>query len=147
MFAKAKSTEDDGLCPLTRQPTFVEAIARVLDATQQHARKIESITVRRTSGLGVISYGDEVSHVDSVFAAKISAEAKLRASTRLEVNAMLTRALVIDIATDLKRIADSQGRSRSDALQIKSQPGQRVTSPGYRSKSPNRGGPKQGKKL
>jgi hypothetical protein len=33
------------------------------------------------------------------------------------VNAMLTRALIIDIATDLKKIAASEQRDRSAALQ------------------------------
>ena len=37
---------------------------------------------------------------------------------------MLTRDLIIDIATDLKKIANSEKRSRFDALQIKPQPKQ-----------------------
>jgi hypothetical protein len=94
----------------------------------------------------VIAYGDNLSHTDSILAAQVPIDAKLRASTRLVVNAMLTRELIIDIATDLKKIADSERRSRSDALQIKRQPEQRVTTRRYRPKSSNRDRPKEGKK-
>jgi hypothetical protein len=102
--------------------------------------------VRRTSGHGVIASGDNLSHTDSIFTAQVPIDAKLRASTKLVVNAMLTRDLIIDIATDLKKIADSERRRRSDALQIKPQPEQRVTTRRYGPKSSNRGGPKEGKK-
>jgi hypothetical protein len=102
-FAAAKSIAADGLCPLTRKPTFVEAIALVLDTAHQHWRKIQSISVRRTSGHGVISSGDNFSRLDSIFAAQVSVDAKLQAPTKLVVDAMLTRDLIIDIAMDLKK--------------------------------------------
>ena len=144
IFATAKAS--DGLCPVTGEQTFVEAVARVLDRGQPHWRKIENITVRRTSGHGVIASGDNLSHTASIFTAQAPIDAKLRASTRLVINAMLTRELIIDIATDLNKIANSEGRNRSDALQIKPPPRQRVSTRRYRSKSPNRGRPKEGKK-
>jgi hypothetical protein len=144
IFAAAKANTPDGLCPLTGQRTFVEAIARVLDS-QPHWKNIQGITVHRTSGFGVIASGDSLSHRDCTFAAQVPIDAQLRASTRLVVNAMLTRALIIDIATDLKKIAYSEGRSRSDALQSP-QPEQRVTSRGYRPQSSNRDRPREGKK-
>jgi hypothetical protein len=134
IFAAAKASTTDGVCPLTRERTFVEAVARVLDRGQPHWRKIQGITVRRTSGHGVIASGDSRSHTDSIFAAQVPIDAKPRASTRLVVNAMLTRSLIIDIATDLKKIADSESRGRSDVLQTKPQPEQRVTSRRYRTK-------------
>jgi hypothetical protein len=117
IFAPAKSTAVGGLCPLTGKQTFVEAVARVLDRRQPHWRKIESITVRRTSGHGVIASGDSLSHTDSIFAARGQADAKLRAPTKLIVDAILTRDLIIDIARDLKEIAESEQRARSAALQ------------------------------
>src|SRR5262249_58767805 len=100
----------------------------------------------RARGHGVIASGDDLSRTASIFTALVPIDAKLPASTRLVVNAMLTRKLIIDIATDLKEIADSERRSRSDALQMRSQPGQRVKTRRYRSKSPNRGRPREGKK-
>jgi hypothetical protein len=89
IFAAAKAR--DGLCSLTGEQAFVEAVARVLDRGQPHWRKIESITIRRTSGQGVIASGDKLTHTDSIFAARVPIDAKLRAPTRLVVNAMLTR--------------------------------------------------------
>jgi alanine dehydrogenase len=114
IFAAAKVA--DGLCPLTGEQTFVEAVARVLDRSQPYWRKIETITVRRTSGQGVIAIEDNLRHADSIFAVQLPIDAKLRASTELVVNAMLIRDLVIDVAIDLKTIADTEERSRSDAL-------------------------------
>jgi len=146
IFAAARASEADGLCPVTGEQTFVEAIARVLDSSQPHWQKIENITVRRTSGYGEIASRDNLSYTASIFAAQVPIDAKLRASTRLVVNATLTRELIINIATDLKKIADSERRSRSDALQIKPQPGQRVSTRRYRPKSPNRGRSKERKK-
>ena len=122
----------------------MEAIARVLDRAHDHWRKIKSITVRRTSGHGVIEYGDNFSHMSSIFAARAPTDAKRRASTRLVVNAMLTRALIIDIVTDLKKISESEQRSRFAALQTKVDLKTRGA-PGR--KSANRGHPKEGKKL
>jgi hypothetical protein len=146
IFAAAKASTEGGLCPLTGEQTFVEAVARVLDRGQPHWRKIQGITVRRTSGYGVIASEDNLSHTDSVFAAQAPIDSKPRASTRLVVNAMLTRELIIEIATDLKKITDSEKRSRSDALQTKSEPGRRVTSRRYRPEQSNRGRHKEGKK-
>jgi hypothetical protein len=146
IFAAAKGSTANGLCPLTGEQTFVEAVARVLDRGEPHWRKIQGITVRRTSGHGVIASGDNLSHTDSIFTAQVPIGAKLRASTKLVVNAMLTRDLIIDIATDLKKIADLERRRRSDALQIKPQTEQRITTRRYGPKSSNRGGPKEGKK-
>ncbi len=146
IFAAAGASTADGLCPLTGERTFVEAVARVLDKDQPHWRKIQSITLRRTSGHSVIASGDDLGRSDSMFAAQIPMDGKLRAPTRLVVNAMLTRDLIIDIATDLKKIADSERRTRSDALQIKPQPEKRVTAAIHRRKSSNRGSPKEGKK-
>ena len=146
ILAAAKATTADGLCPLTGERTFVEVVARVLDRGQPHWRKIMSITVRRTSGHGIIECRDNFSHTSSIFAATMPIDAKLRASTRLVVNAMLTRDLVIDIATDLKKIADSEKHNRSDALQTKPQPEQRGTTLRDRPLLPIRGRPKKGKK-
>ena len=76
IFATAKAS--DGLCPVTGEQTFVEAVARVLDRGQPHWRKIENITVRRTSGHGVIASGDNLSHTASIFTAQAPIDAKLR---------------------------------------------------------------------
>jgi hypothetical protein len=132
IFAAAKASTADGLCPLTGEQTFVQAVARVLDRSQPYWRKIETITVRRTSGQGVIAIGDNLRHADSIFAVQLPIDTKLRASTKVVVNAMLTCDLVIDIATDLKKIADTEERIRFDALQIKPRPESRVTPRGYR---------------
>jgi hypothetical protein len=128
-FAAAKSTAADGLCPLTRKPTFVEALAQVLDTAHQHWRKIESISVRRTSGHGVIASGDKFNHVDSIFAAQVPVDAKLQAPTKLLVDAMLTRDLIIQIAVDLKKIAETQDRARAAALQRRSESEQPIQLP------------------
>jgi hypothetical protein len=146
ILAAAKSAAASGRCPLTGESTFVEAIARVLDRAHDHWRKIKSITVRRTSGHGVIEYGDSFSHMSSIFAAKVPTDAKQRASTRLVVNAMLTRALIEDIVTDLKKISESEQRSRFAALQTKVDSKKRVLSHAPGPKSANRGYPKEGKK-
>ena len=139
IFAAAKASPADGLCPLTGEQTFVKAVARVLDRNQAHWRKIETITVRRTSGQGVIAFGGNLSHTDSIFVAPI--DAKLHASTRLVVNAMLTRDLIIDITTDLKEFAGSAQPIRRFAHKASAS----VTPHRYRSKSSNRGRPKEGK--
>jgi hypothetical protein len=143
LFAAAKASTAGDLCPLTGEQTFVEAVARVLDRTQPYWRKVETITIRRTSGQGVIASGDNLSHTDSIFAVQLPIDAKLRASTKLVVNAILTRDLVIDVATDLKKIADSEGRSRSEALQIKPRPEPRVTARGYRQSRRTKTAPKK----
>jgi hypothetical protein len=140
IFAAAKAR--GGLCPLTGEQAFVEAVARVLDRGEPHWRKIESITIRRTSGQGVIASGDKLTHTDSIFAAHVPIDAKLRPPTRLVVNAMLTRDLIMDIATDLKKFADSAQPIRpfADKASVS------LTPPRYGSESSNRGSPKRGKK-
>jgi hypothetical protein len=117
LFAAAKASTVDGLCPLTGEQSFVEAVSRVLDRGQPHWRKIQSITVRRTSGHAVIAFGDNLSHTDSIFAAQVPRDAKLRASTKLDVSAMLTRDLILEIASDLKKIGESEQSRRSADLQ------------------------------
>jgi len=81
-----------------------------------------------------------------MFTAQAPIDAKPRASTSLEVNAILTRELIIEIATDLKKMADSEQRNRSAGLQTRPQPQNRVTSGGHRTKSSNRDRSKEGKK-
>jgi hypothetical protein len=146
LFATAKASTADGLCPITREQTFVEAVARVLDSGQSHCQKIKSITVGRTSGHGVIAFEDKLSHTDSIFAAQVPIGAKLRASTRLDVSAMLTRGLIREIASDLKKIAESDQRSRSADPQTKHASENRVTSRLRRRKSSSRRRLKEGKK-
>jgi len=147
IFAPAESTEADGHCTLTGEPTFVEAVASVLDRGKPHWRKIQSITVRRTSEDGVIAYGDNLSHTDSRFAAQVPLDAKLRASTSLVVNAMLTRDLIIDIANDLKEIAESEQRARSAALQRTPKSEQRIRGRARKTGRPHGRRFKEGKKL
>ncbi len=146
VFAMAKSTAG-GRCPVTGEQTFVEAVASVLDKGQPHWRKIQSITVRRTSGRGLIAYGDNFSHTDSIFAAQMPIDAKLRASTSLVVNAMLTRDLIITIANDLKEIAESEQRARSAALQRTPESEQRIRRRGRKTVRPRGRRFKEGKKL
>ncbi len=147
IFAMAKSTAAGGLCPLTGEQTFVEAVARVLDKGQPHWRKIQSITMRRTSGHGLIAYGDSFSHTDSIFAAQVPIDAKLRASTSLVVNAMLTRDLIIAIANDLKEIAESEQRARYAALQRTPESEQRIRRRDRNTVRPRGRRFKEGKKL
>lgn len=142
IFAAAKASTPNGLCPLTGERTFVEAVAHLLDGGQPHLRKIQGVTVRRTSGHGVITSEDKLSHTDSIFTAQVTIDGK-RASTRLVVNAMLTRGLIIDIAGDLKQFSDSERRDRSDSLQIKPRP---EATRRYRPRSSKRSRPKEGKK-
>jgi hypothetical protein len=92
--------------------------ARVLDPAHQLWRKITMITVRRTSGHCAIVYGDNLSHMESTFAAQVPVNAhELQASTKLVVDAMLRRDLIIGIAMDLKKLSQSQELARSAALQ------------------------------
>jgi hypothetical protein len=116
ILAKAKSTADNGICPLTGESTFAEAVARVLDPTRDHWRGILSITVRRTEGIGVISYKEALRSGGSVFEGP-KQRAQLWAPTRLRVDATLTRDLIIDIATDLKKGAETERRARAAALE------------------------------
>jgi hypothetical protein len=117
IFAPAKSTATDGHCPLTGQRTFVEAVALLLDMTRQHWRKIVNVTLDRTTRFATIKYKDDLSSGDSVFAIQIQAHAKLPAPTKLIVHAILRRDLIIEIARDLKKIAESEQRDRAAALQ------------------------------
>jgi hypothetical protein len=117
-FATAKSNAADGLCPLTGEPTFVEAVALVLDMAHQHWRQITYISLKRTRGVCLIKYRDNLSYTDSLFAAQAQVDEKLRSPTSLMVEAMLTRDLILDIARDLKKIAVLEGRTRSAVLQI-----------------------------
>jgi hypothetical protein len=131
ILATAKSTP--GRCPLTGKSTFVEAIALVLDmAHHNHWRKIINIIVHRTSGSALIRYGDDVSSADSIFAAEARPDGKLRAPTKLMVDAILTRDLIIDIATDLKKISESEQQARSAALQRAAELEQRIRPRGRR---------------
>lgn len=116
VLAKAKSTADNCICPLTGESTFAEAVARVLDPTCDHWRGIESITVHRTDGIGVISYKEALRGGGSVFAGP-KQRAQLRAPTRLRVDAILTRDLIIAIAIDLKKGAETEQRARAAALE------------------------------
>ncbi|MGO9681603.1 MAG: hypothetical protein ACLPTZ_03150 [Beijerinckiaceae bacterium] len=148
IFAMAKSTAAGGLCPLTGEQTFVEAVARVLDKGQPHWRKIQSITMRRTSGHGLIAYGDSFSHTDSIFvAAQLPIDVKLGVSTSLVVNAMLTRDLIIHIANDLKEIAELEQRARSAALQRTPESEQRIRRRDRNTVRPRGRRFKEGKKL
>jgi hypothetical protein len=113
IFAAAKSTERDGLCPLTRRPTFVEAVAQLLDPAHQHWQKIMNVTVHRTTPAGVIRYEDSRGSTDSVFAAQAKQEAMLPAPTKLLIDAMLTRDLIIAVAMDLEKLKKPRTRSVS----------------------------------
>ena len=65
-----------------------------------------------------IVYGDNLSHMESTFAAQVPVNAhELQASTKLVVDAMLRRDLIIGIAMDLKKLSQSQELARSAALQ------------------------------
>jgi hypothetical protein len=144
IFAPAKST--DGHCTLTGEPTFVEAVALVLDMAHQHWRKIVNITVHRTTGFSAIKYkNDNLGSTDSIFAAQVQADAKLRAPTKLIVDAILTRDLIIDIARDLKEIAESEQRNRSAALQ-RTEESERIRRHGRRTGRANARRFKEGKK-
>jgi hypothetical protein len=125
ILATAKST--DGQCPLTGEKTFVEAIARVLDmAHHNYWQKIIDVTVHRASGSALISYADERSRTDSIFATQARLQAMSPASTKLRINAILTRDLIIDTATDLKKISESEQQTRSAILQGAAELKQRI---------------------
>jgi hypothetical protein len=147
IFATAKSIAADGFCPLTGEPTFAEAIARVLDmAHHQHWRKIVNITVHRTSGSSLIKYEDNGGSTDSVFATRLRIGPRLRAPTKLMVDAVLTRDLIIAIAMDLKKIAESEQHNRSAALQRTEQSEERIRGHGRRTVRVKARRHKEGKK-
>jgi hypothetical protein len=146
-FAIAKSNAADGLCPLTGESTFVEAIARVLDMARQHWRKIVTITVHRTRGSGFIRYGDNRGSTDSVFATRLRPEPKLAARTMLLVDATLTRDLIIQIASDLKKITGSEQRTQIAALQKAAESETHIRRRGPKKMRPNKRRLKEGKKL
>jgi hypothetical protein len=121
IFATAKSIAEDGHCPLTGKATFVEALALVLDPMHEHWRTMKSITVHRTTVRAVINYGNERGSQDSVFEGRVA-----RPPTQLLVNAMLTRELIVDVAMDMKKTAESQQRARSAVLQRTAVSGARI---------------------
>jgi hypothetical protein len=147
IFATAKPIAEDGRCPLTGKATFVEAMALVLDPVHEHWRNMKNITVHRTSARAVIKYGDGRGSTDSVFEGRVAREAKLQPPTQLLVDAILTRELIIDIAMDLKKTAESQQRARSAALQRTAVSGARIQPRGPRTVRANRRRLKEGKKL
>jgi hypothetical protein len=102
--------------------------------------------VRRTSGHGVIASGDKLSHVASIFAAQVPVDAKLQATTKLMVDAMLTRDLIIDIAMDLKKIAETQDRARAAALERRAESEQRIQPPRRRKVRANKRRQHEGRK-
>ena len=134
ILAKAKSTADNGICPLTGESTFAEAVARVLDPTCDHWRGIVSITVHRTEGIGVISYNEALRSGGSVFAGP-KQRGQLGAPTRLRVDATLTRDLIIAIAIDLKKDAETEQRARAAALEGVAGSEQRIRPHGRRRRS------------
>ncbi len=142
-LANAKSIADNGLCPVTGASTFVEAVASVLDMTLDHWREIVGITVHRTVAKASINYKARFHQHDSTFAAQLPRVSHLRPSTRLRVDATLSRDLIIDIATDLKKIADAERNVRAAALQgiAESELRTRAHDPRRRGKQsrPNRG--------
>jgi hypothetical protein len=114
ILAKAKSLADNGICPLTGEATFAEAIARVLDPTWDHWQGIVNVAVHRTDSAGVISYSEGMRSGASSFAAS---KQRVQAPTRLRVDATLTRDLIIAIRTDLKKAIETEQRVRSAALE------------------------------
>ncbi len=119
----------------------------MLDMARQDWRKIVNITVDRTTGFCTIKYeNDNLGSTDNIFAARVPANAKLRASTKLVVNAILTRELIIAIADDLKKIAESEQRNRSAALQRTEESEERIRRHGHRTGRANARRLKEGKK-
>jgi hypothetical protein len=147
VLATAKSIAKGAICLLTREPTFVEAVARVLDMTRDYWRNTVSIAVRRTTGSASITYSDKLRSGVSVFEAQIPHDAQLRAPTSLKVDATLTRDLVIAIASDLKKIAESGRRGRSAALEGVAGSEQRIRPHGRRRRSVKQPRLKGGKKI
>jgi hypothetical protein len=83
--------------------------------------------LRRSSDLTnlVIEYKDNSGSTGSVFATQV-AIARIPAPTKLLVNAILTRDLIIDIAMDLKKMAQADQHARSAALQRTAESQQRM---------------------
>jgi len=117
LVSMARSRANDNACPLTGEQTFVEAVARVLDMSYDHWREIVSMTVHRTTGAGSISYKGDL-HAGSSFFSAIRRAPQSRDPATFIVDASLTRDLIIQIASDLKEIADSERLARAAALQI-----------------------------
>jgi len=125
LVSMARSRANDNACPLTGEQTFVEAVARVLDMSHDHWREIGSITVHRTTGAGSISYKSDLHagsykgdlHAGSSFFSAIRRAPQSRGPATFIVDASLTRDLIIQIASDLKEIADSERLARAAALQ------------------------------
>ena len=146
VLATAKSIAKGAICPLTGESTFVEAVARVLDMTRDYWRNTVSIAVRRTTGSGSITYSDKLRSGVSVFAAQIPRDAQMPAPTSLKVDATLTRDLIIAIASDLEKIAGSEQRNRSAALQRTEESEERIRRHGQRTGRANARRLREGKK-
>ncbi len=144
ILATAKSFAKGAICPLTGESTFVAAVARVLDMTRDHWRGIVSIKVHRTEGIGVISYNEALR--SSVFAGR-KQRGQLWTPTRLKVDATLTRDLIIDIATDLKKGAEAEQRARAAALEGVAGSEQRIQPHRRRRRSVKQPRLKGGKKI
>ncbi len=119
-------------------------VARVLDMTRDHWRGIVSIKVHRTEGIGVISYNEALR--SSVFAGR-KQRGQLWTPTRLKVDATLTRDLIIDIATDLKKGAEAEQRARAAALEGVAGSEQRIQPHRRRRRSVKQPRLKGGKKI
>lgn len=147
ILATAKSNAKGAICPLTGESTFVAAVARVLDPTCDRWRCIkDGITVHRTECMGVISYKEALRRGDSIFAGP-KQRGQLWAPTRLRVVATLSRALIIDIATDLKKDAETEQRARSAALEGVAGSEQGIRPHGRRRRSVKQPRLKGGKKI
>jgi hypothetical protein len=116
LVSMARSGVNDNACPFTGEQTFVEAVARVLDMSHDQWREIVSITVHRTTGAGSISYKGGL-RVGSSYFREIRRAPQLRGPVTFIVDASLTREVIIQIASDLKKIADSERHARAAALQ------------------------------
>jgi hypothetical protein len=116
LVSRARSNASDNVCPFTGEQTFVEAVARVLDMSHDQWREIVSITVHRTTGAGSISYKGDL-HLGSSFFSALRRAPQFRGAATFMVDASLTRDLIIQIALDLKKIADLERHARAAALQ------------------------------
>jgi hypothetical protein len=130
LVSMARSSANNNACPLTGEQTFVEAVARVLDRSHDHWRKIVSITVHRTTGAGSISYKGDRDAGGSFF----NPIRRASQSRGPAVDASLTRDLIIEIASDLKEIADSERHARAAALQRAAPAARAIKSRGRRSR-------------
>ena len=116
LVSMARSGADNNACPFTGEQTFVEAVARVLDRSHDQWREIVGIAVNRTTGAGSISYKGDL-HGGSSFFNAIRPAPNSRGPAAFIVDASLTRDVIIQIASDLKEIANSERQARAAALQ------------------------------